>query len=277
MKDRTPMAPRTAPGVSLALGLLPALLGIAGCQQPAQPTHDTAALLSVADEADYDRLWDTTTTVLRRYNFVPDRQDRVAGVITTNSTVSAQWFEFWRQDVVTAYDFAASNLATYRKSARVQIDATGDPNEYVLAVRVNVERMTSPERQVNAAAGSYQMFGTHLPTTEGDLLKGKVVERWIPKGRDGKLEDVILSRIIDRFHPESYEFIEYVTDDAKADSDVPVMETAPVRRPPATPANPVTVQPAAPATPPTVQPAAPPSRRPATTGPIQQVQVKEVR
>lgn len=188
----------------------------AGCQKPAEPIHQTAALVSIEDAEQFDRLWDDTVEVLRRYDFIPDRQDRSAGVITTVPVTSAHWFEFWRQDITTGYAFAQSNLSSVRRSAKVNIDRSDEQDEYVLAVRINVERLSTPERQVNSPAGAYVMFGTRLPTTTGERLRGKSPDRWLPVGRDASLESTILARIIDRFHPASYEYVEYATDDDAA-------------------------------------------------------------
>ena len=41
----------------------------AGCTAPARPTHETAAMISVADGDEFDRLWDVTKQVLRDHRF----------------------------------------------------------------------------------------------------------------------------------------------------------------------------------------------------------------
>lgn len=194
----------------------------AGCHQPAQPEYQTAAVVSVPDEQQLDRLWNACTDVLRRYELRPDREDRRAGVITTAAVTSAHWFEFWRQDVVSASAWAESNLATMRRAATVRIDPAERPDEYVLAVRVDVERLSTPERQVTSAAGGLQIFGTKLPTASGELVKDASADRWIAQGRDAALELVLLSRIIDRYGPVAYEYVDYAVEE-------PAPQTAPAR------------------------------------------------
>lgn len=201
----------------IGLGVL--LSGGLGCQRPADPVHQTAALVTISDAQEFDRLWDNTVDVLRRYHFIPDRQDRSAGVLTTHPVTSAHWFEIWRQDVTTKYAFAESNLANVRRSAEISFDATEVQDEYVLAVRVDVERLSSPERQVNSSAGAYQMFGTTLPLVGGQSLRGNSPDRWLPEGRDASLESTILARIIDRHHPEAFEYVEYAVEPVDIDAD----------------------------------------------------------
>lgn len=196
----------------LVVAIASLLVASTGCHKPAEPIHQTAALVTIPDATEYDRLWADAVAVLRRYEMTPDRQDRAAGLITTRPVTSAHWFEFWRQDVTTSYAFAESNLANVRRAAEVEIDPTDQTGEYVLAVRVNIERLSSPERQVSSSAGAYQMFGSKLPTTTGELLRGRSPDRWVPQGRDAELEATILARIIDRNRPATFEYVEYETD-----------------------------------------------------------------
>jgi len=193
--------------VLLPLGL--ALVGLAGCQAPAQPEYLTAALLPVADEAEFDRLWICCTDVLRRYDFQPDRQDRRAGVITTVPVTSAHWFEFWRRDVLDPYSFAESNLAAVRRAATVRLQPGESADQKLLTVRVDVQRLSTPERQVTSPAGGLQIFGKKLPTTQGRLLKGASPDRWIPDRRDPHLEFALLSRMVNAYRPGRFEYVDY--------------------------------------------------------------------
>ena len=69
-----------------------------------------------------------------------DRQDFRAGVITTKPLVSKQFWELWRNDVVTLSDMANSSLATHRRTLRFDIDRK-DAGGYVATPRVVVERV----------------------------------------------------------------------------------------------------------------------------------------
>lgn len=163
-----------------------------GCQQPVQPDGPTDTQLSGAD---FEQLWQTGLEVLRRYNFRPDRQDRRAGVITTYPTTSAQWFEFWRPEVVGGFEAGEANLHTVRRQATVHIRPAAEQGQLYVSVQVDVYRYAAPERQVTTASGALQMFGERLPTAEGRMEPPAEVSYWVPLGRDGRLEDELLRRI----------------------------------------------------------------------------------
>lgn len=163
-----------------------------GCQQPTQPDGPTATQLTGADS---EQLWQTALEVLRRYDLQPDRQDRRAGVITTHPTTSAQWFEFWRPEVVGGFEAGEANLHTIRRQATVHIRPASQQGQIYVSAQVDVYRYSAPERQVTSASGALQIFGEKLPTAEGRMEPLAEVSYWVPLGRDGRLEDELLRRI----------------------------------------------------------------------------------
>ena len=186
------------------------LLPVWGCMAPAQPIGRTAALLSVSDADAFERLWEASARVLRRNHLQPTREDRVAGVIQSSPTVTESWFEFWRRDVVDGYSFAEAQLHTIRRAALIKMDRSEEPDEYIVSVRVNKERLSMPERQVTSAAGAIQMFGSGLPTTSGKMVAAAKARAWIPLGRDGNLEARLLGEIIREYHPSNYEYVDVI-------------------------------------------------------------------
>ena len=179
----------------------------AGCHAPAQSLSHEAVRLTVHDDADKDALWDTTLRVLRRYRFEIDRKDRAAGVITTFPETSGHWFEFWRRDTATSYDYLEANLHTVRRSVIANLTPADTPDTYVLGVKVNAERYSAPERQVTDAAAALGVFSSAVPTTAGRLATREQVVEWIDLGRDAAMERVLLDRIVAMFGPEAYEFV----------------------------------------------------------------------
>ncbi len=170
-----------------------ALLACSGCQQPIQPEGPTDTQLTGAD---FEQLWQTGLEVLRRYNFRPDRQDRRAGVITTHPTTSAQWFEFWRPGTCGGFEAAEANLHTVRRQATVHIRPAAEQGQLYVSVQVDVYRYAAPERQVTTASGALQIFGEKLPTAEGEMGPQAAAAYWVPLGRDSRLEDELLRRIV---------------------------------------------------------------------------------
>ena len=67
---------------------------------------------------------------------------------------SQSWFEWWRRDVVDGYSFLEANLHTVRRTASVKMDRSAEPDMYIVSVRVDKSRLTTPERQVTSPAGA---------------------------------------------------------------------------------------------------------------------------
>lgn len=181
--------------------------GSAGCQAPPAPDGPTEMVLHVAD---YEAFVDSTLTLLREFDFMPERVDRHSGQIVTAPTTGAQWFEFWRGDVRGPYQSLESSLHTFRRRVSVGIASEGgaeSPNaeqnegepsgagEYRVTVQVDKSRYSAPERQVTTASGALGIYSERLPTTEGLRNARSVGEHWVPLGRDGPLESYLLSRI----------------------------------------------------------------------------------
>ncbi len=171
-------------------------------------TVPTVARVSVADDDEFDRLWDSAAEVLRAHNLWPDRQDRLNRVITTFSDTSPQYWEFWRPFPTSGFDRFEANIQTVRRRAEVSFVSAAQANEYDMSVRVDVERYCLAERQATDAASAFQMFGAKLPTTEGRSDVGQVGAYWLPIGRDGKMESALLERILRRYGGEGYQVLE---------------------------------------------------------------------
>jgi hypothetical protein len=179
-----------------------------GCHEPASPTGPTVARVTVVDDQEFDRLWDSTADVLRAHNLWPDRQDRLDRVITTFPDTSPQYWEFWRPFPTSNFDRLEANLETVRRQAEVHFAPTTQPTEYEMSVRVEVERYCLRERQATDAASAFQLFGARLPTTEGRTESRQAGAYWLPIGRDGQMESALLDRILRRYGGEGYRIVE---------------------------------------------------------------------
>jgi hypothetical protein len=166
-------------------------MAISGCQRPAQPTQPTA---EVIQEQDVQPLWDASLNVLRKFDFQPDRQDRAMGVITTLPTTSAQWGEFWRQDVADPYSLAESSLHTIQRQVTVRFIRDGSRQ---LEVQVDVYRLSAAESQITTASSAIQSFSGVLPDTQGGYHgQTKGTRDWVLLGRDAAMEARLLKRIV---------------------------------------------------------------------------------
>jgi hypothetical protein len=199
----------------------------AGCRAPAQPAGATEMVLRILD---YDAYVDASLSLLRLYDFPPDRVDRTGGLIVSKPTTSAQWFEWWRKDSPGAYQTLESSLHTIHRVVTVQMEplegrpetdaaglsapaapataATGaaeapapvqeEPattaGRYRVSVRVDKSRLATVERQVTTASGALVLYSRRVPTVEGVKASPRD-EQWVPLGRDGLLEADILERL----------------------------------------------------------------------------------
>lgn len=168
----------------------------AGCHRPVQPTEPTARQIHLADEGDFDRLWEDSQEVLRRHGFRLDRVDRRSGTITTFPVTSQSVLEFWRHDVDTPFDLMESTMRTVRRTATVQIDRRQADAEADIAVTVRRETFATPERQFNSSGSALRLFGEDLPGVAGEPSLSRADDYWISDGRDAAMETRLLSQIL---------------------------------------------------------------------------------
>lgn len=150
-----------------------------------------------AQAGDFDTLWNAADRVSRDLLFRIDRQDRRGGVLTTVPTVSAQFFEPWRQELQSGDDLAKSSVATIRRTIYFTFEKTGDG--YSVTPKVLVEREAIAERRVSGYLGrgyfrrdpTNATYGTR-ETDAGQNLAGGY---WYATGRDEALEKVVADRI----------------------------------------------------------------------------------
>ncbi len=108
-------------GLSILLAVVAAL---AGCQAPAEPSGPTELVLRIPD---YERFVDASLSVLRQYDLPPSRVDRPRGLIVSQPTTSAQWFECWRGDTPGGYQSLEASLHTTRRVVTIQIKPLDTP------------------------------------------------------------------------------------------------------------------------------------------------------
>jgi hypothetical protein len=173
------------------------LLPFGGCIDP-PPTNygPVQADVIVEQEGDFDSLWETTLRVLRQANLRPDRQDQRDGVITTFPITCQQWFEFWRHDAMGPYQFLESSMHTIQRQAVIRIQRRTEAGRYRVVVRVDVFRQTVPERQVTSPAAAIAMYSAKMPTEKGEQVAPGEAMRWVPLGRDPRMEGALLRRIL---------------------------------------------------------------------------------
>lgn len=172
---------------------------LAGCRAPMEPTAPTLARVSIESPEEYDALWIAADKALRKFDLPPDRTDRTEGVIVSHGQTSAAWFELWRSQPKPGYAWWESNLHTIRRRAKVTMQPTTS-SEYELCVQVDRYQFSLEERQIDNPAAVQRLYGGMAPTAStGRSERQAESGRWIPRGRDGRLEEDILTDILKRF------------------------------------------------------------------------------
>jgi hypothetical protein len=187
----------------LAYALLPLVTCLVGCAaHPRTPPPvvdprtaeigywlDQPAVATVVAD-DFTTLWRACRRATIASSFTVDRVDFRAGLMTTLPLVSKQFFELWRNDVVTPRGVAESSLDTIRRTARFEVRRRDD-GKYEAAPKVLVERFSLEERRITSVARFAEMFTAEK--TEGsrsrDRSGGDLPDTyWYAAGRDHALE-----------------------------------------------------------------------------------------
>lgn len=198
--------------VFFALAAAPLLF--AGCQAPPRPNGPTTAVWRISD---FDAFLDDTLSVLRECDLQPARVERAGGLVVTQPTTSAQWFEWWRRDTRGGYQLLESSLHTIRRTVTLRTEPAGSPATdsapqsetppgadhglrdstavYRITIQVEKERLSAPLRQITTASGALSIYNERVPTETGERGPRTIDQQWVPLGRDVLLEEYLLARL----------------------------------------------------------------------------------
>lgn len=140
-------------------------------------------------------LMEAAGDVLGEMYFTIEKADVNVGLIRTRPLPASQFFEFWRSDNVGLDNTIAANIHTIRRT--VTIDISGQGRQLSIGCRVQVQRLSLPERQVSSSARVYGIFSQSSPSLQRLMLNPEQKKQmaWIDLGRDPRLEAKILKRI----------------------------------------------------------------------------------
>lgn len=170
-----------------------------GCSAPPGTAEPTLTRVSAGTPEAYEQLWGAVGDTLRRQFFRLDRQDRLAGVITTFPETTAHFAEIWRPQSDDPAIWAEDNLHTIQRQARITLAPAGEIGAYEISVQVDRLRYTLEERQIDNSAGALRMFGAEAPTVSGRTERPSRTASWIPVGRDKPMEEQLLTAILRRY------------------------------------------------------------------------------
>jgi hypothetical protein len=145
---------------------------------------------------DFDKLWSACKGELYVRLFPLDREQYREGLISSESVVSRQYFEPWRNDTVTLSDLAESSLSTIRRTVHIEVSRQPD-GSFVASPKVLVERWAFSERRLTSITQYHEAFsGSHVFSDTGDLNAALLqAVYWYPVRRDANLEKAMAESI----------------------------------------------------------------------------------
>jgi len=176
--------------ICLAVCVLPTLLTGCASMRPA-PVGGQVFVRGQNDEM----VWEKTVDVVHDY-FAIERENHFDNVIETHYKVGASLLEPWHHDTVGFENRLESTLQSIRRKAFIHVTPTGDG--HLVSVQVYREREDVPAEPKNSPGGAtfrqYVPLQRELEIDEDDIARG----RWIPIGRDPRLEQEMLTSLQSR-------------------------------------------------------------------------------
>lgn len=178
--------------IAAAIGAL-AALSQSGCAVVAlqQPVANPL----IVPTGDFETVWGKTVAVVDDY-FDIATEDRLGHRIVTQPRQAATLLEPWYGDSVGLYDRLEASLQSIRRHALITVNPVSGGG-YAIKVEVykELEDLAKPDRQMAGRA----TFTDNFPINRTREIIGPIPlpVGWIARGRDPKLERVILNRIRD--------------------------------------------------------------------------------
>ena len=178
--------------------LLAGFAAIVACAMPGCATTRAAKVAGdnplIVPSGDFEAVWNASVVVVDQY-FDLASEDRIQRKIVTQPKSGATLLEPWEGDSVDFYERFECTLQTIRRFAIITVEPspTGQGWAVKVEVRKELEDLAQPDRQSIGRA----VFNNVAPPNRTREVVGPVQAPayWIPRGRDPKLEQVILARI----------------------------------------------------------------------------------
>jgi hypothetical protein len=195
MNERAPRAQRLAL-ICLVLIVIAAVVGCAP-KQKSDPIENIC--LTQTDKAS---AMEAAEDVLARMHFTIEKYDPAQGIVTTRPLSAAQFFEFWRSDVVGTRQAIEANIHSTRKIAKLAF-VSGE-TDLCIDCTVSVYRLSLPGHDISSSSQAYAMFSKSTSVTQ--TLEPHEHQRegmsWSDAGQDSGLAEVILKQIEQKLSKE---------------------------------------------------------------------------
>ena len=133
--------------------------------------------------------------VLGKMHFTIEKADADTGYIRTRPLQGAQFFEFWRNDVVGGANWAESNIQNIRRI--VELNITGQQGQICYSCNVKTQRLSLSDYKDTKHSQTYdKLESSGIRSSKQSVDLGSAERKtWIDLGQDEKLATVILQQI----------------------------------------------------------------------------------
>jgi len=197
---------RTAGTKTALYVLIAAALSLPGCGGPnAAPTPTQMIRADGATRADVVQ---AAGDVLTRMHFAIEKLDAEQGLVRTRPLRGAQFFELWRSDNASAYNWEEANLQSVRRSVELRVKTedggqkteNGGASGLCVECEVSVQRLSLPANEIAGTSEAYRIHSSSMPTLQRVEVspQQRRAMAWIDLGRDPNLAARILARVEQR-------------------------------------------------------------------------------
>jgi hypothetical protein len=148
----------------------------------------------IVPTGDFEAVYNASVVVVDQY-FDIATEDRIQRKIVTQPKTGATLLEPWEGDSVDFDERLESTLQSIRRFAIITIEPA--PTGQGWAVRVEVQKQLEDLAQPDRQSVGRAVFNNTPPLSRSREIIGPVQGPafWVPRGRDPKLEQVILAKI----------------------------------------------------------------------------------
>jgi hypothetical protein len=190
---------RTAGTKTALYVLIAAALSLPGCGGPnAAPTPTQMIRADGATRADVVQ---AAGDVLTRMHFAIEKLDVEQGLVRTRPLRGAQFFELWRSDNASAYNWEEANLQSVRRSVELRVKSEdGNTARLCIECAVSVQRLSLPANEIAGTSEAYRIHSSSMPTLQRVEVspQQRRAMAWIDVGKDPDLAARILARVEQR-------------------------------------------------------------------------------
>ncbi len=179
-----------------------ALLSLAGCQgmsaqtnpnivRGSYPVENPLFVPQGHDANQYQRVYDTVYDVCHKY-FEIANSNMYAGEILGVPRISSGVFDWFTFEWYDGYELWQSTAQSIRRRLQIQI-SPAEVGGYFVLVKV-IKELEDPGQSVNPI-NQRRLRPDETIDTQGITPSQAIGSRWIDMGRDGRLEELIISKL----------------------------------------------------------------------------------